>query len=108
MSNKIWYVEATGHTNEVVASKLPAENAQEGVLCIDGVKRPLWLCDYQFITMLKKNRKSGQLKFKVWYRAYPHGAVRPWKFLDKKKLTLASALKKGIVHKSSVQNGTPS
>ena len=108
MSNKIFYVYATGHTNEVIASKLPAENLHKDVLCIDGRKRDLWQCEYQFITELKKNRKSGQLEFNVWYREGQYGPVRKWPFLKKQKLTLASALKKGIVHKDSVQNGTPS
>jgi hypothetical protein len=65
MSNKIWYVEATGHTNEVIAGELPAENAHKDVLCIDGNNRDLWQCDYQFITELEKNRPSGQLAFMV-------------------------------------------
>jgi hypothetical protein len=104
MSNKIWYVEATGHTNEVIAGELPAENAKP-VLCIDGVKRPLWLCDYRFIKELKKNRRSGQLVFKVWYREGRHGPVRKWPFLDKKKPTLASALKKGTVTVTNQREG---
>ena len=97
MSNKIWYVEAFGHTNEVIAGELPTENAQKNVLCIDGKPRNFWQCDYSFITKLQKNRASGQLAFTVWYRVGRHGPVRKWPFLKKRKLTLATALKKGIV-----------
>lgn len=101
MSKKIFYVEATSHTNEVIAGELPTENLHKDVLCIDGKSRNFWLCDYRFITMLKKNRKSGQLAFKVWYREGRYGPVREWPFLDEKKPTLASALKKGVVKKLS-------
>lgn len=105
MSNKIWYVEATGHTNEVIAGELPTENAHKNVLCIDGNNRDLWECDYRFITELKKNRESGQLKFTVWYREGRHGPVRKWPFLDKRKSTLAGALKKGVVTVTNSREG---
>ncbi|HEY4500704.1 MAG TPA: hypothetical protein VJI70_00320 [Candidatus Paceibacterota bacterium] len=101
MSNKIWYVEASGHTNEVVANELSTENANKDVLCIDGKKRDLWQCDYALITKLAKNQSSGQLVFTVYYRVGRHGPVRRWPFLNKQKLTLASALKKGVVTKIS-------
>jgi len=101
MSNKIWYVEALGHTNEVIAGELPAENAHKDVLCIDGKNRDLWQCDYRLITKLLRNRLEGQMVFVVWYRVGRHGPVRKWPFLKKRKLTLASALKKGIVTKGS-------
>ncbi len=96
-SKKVWYVEAFGHANEVIAGDLPAENAHKGVLCIDGKNRDLWQCDYRFITKLKKNRWSCNLVFKVWYRQNPDGPIREWPFLNKKKPMLASALKKGTV-----------
>lgn len=105
MSNKIWYVEATGHTNEVISSKLSIQDAQQNILCIDGKKREMWECTYSLITTLKKNRRSGQLVFKVWYREGQYGPVREWPFLDKKKPTLANALKKGIVTRTSQREG---
>ncbi len=98
-SRKVWYVEAFGHTNEVIATELPAENAHKNVLCIDGEKRNLWWCNYRFVTRLKKNRESGQLSFTVWYRESRNGPVKKWPFLNKKKPTLASALKKRTVRK---------
>ena len=104
MSNKIWYVEAYGHTNEVIAGELPAENAKP-ILCGDGVTRPLWLCDYRFITRLEKNRKEGQLSFTPWYRKSQYGRVKKWPFLKKRKLTLATARKKGIVTVTNQREG---
>jgi hypothetical protein len=105
MSNKTWYVEATGHTNEVIAGKLSVQDAQQNILCIDGRKRELWECKYSLITNLKKNRSSGQLVFTVWYRVGRYGPVRKWPFLKKQKLTLASALKKGLVTVTNQREG---
>lgn len=108
MSKKIWYVEATSHTNEVIADRLSAENEKRDVLCIDGEKRNLWQCQYGLISELLKNQASGQLVFEVYYREGKYGPVRKWPFLKKQKPTLASALKKGTVRKGTVQNETPS
>lgn len=99
-SAKKWYVEATGHTNEVIASELSAENAHKSVLCQDGEKRDLWECTYRFVSQLLKNEVEGQLQFKVFYRESSYGPVKPWPFLRKKRLTLATALKEGVVKKA--------
>lgn len=99
-AKKIWYVEALdSHTNEVTADELPAENAQKDVLCVDSKKRNFWQCEYSYIAKLLRNRASAQLAFKVFYREGRYGPVREWPFTKKKKLTLASAIKKGIVYK---------
>lgn len=108
MSNKIWYVEAhDSHTNEVIADVLPTENAHKNVLCIDGKKRDFWQCEYSLIAKLIKNQSSGQLVFTIFYRVGRYGPVRKWPFTKKKKLTIASALKKGIVRKISVVKLNP-
>ena len=96
---KIWYVEAVGHTNEAIAAELPAENAHRGILCQDGVKRDFWTCDYRFITKLLKSEEAEHLQFKVFYREGPYGPVRLWPFLRKRRMTLARAIKKGLVKK---------
>lgn len=100
MSKKLWYVHPRNqHTNEVIARKLPPENAYPDVLCIDGRKRDLWLCAYSFIAELERNRRSAQIDFTAHYRENRHGPVREWLFARKAKLTLASAIKKGSVRK---------
>jgi hypothetical protein len=99
-TNKTWYVEAVGHTNEVIAAELPAENTVRGVLCKDGKKRDFWICDYCFITKLVKSEQSQNLEFKVFYREGKYGSVRPWPFLRRRRrTTLATALKQGLVKK---------
>lgn len=107
-SKKIWYVEGFGHTNEVIARELPEENAHKGnknILCIDGIKRDLWQCDYSFIAKLIKNKQSLQLDFKVRYRDGPNGPVREWPFT--KKPTLANAVKRGMLFKMPSQKINP-
>lgn len=99
MSNKTWYVEATAHTNEVIATELPSENMYKGVLCQDGKKRDFWECDYRFVTKLVKNKAAGNLVFKVFYREGKYGPVKLWPFLYKKRQTLTQALKSGVVKK---------
>lgn len=84
-ANKRWYVEATGHTNEVIARELPEENAHKGILCQDGEKRDLWECEYAFIAKLLKNETSAKLQFEVFYRESRYGPVKPWPFLRKKR-----------------------
>lgn len=102
MSKKLFFVHARNeHTNEVIASKLPQENANPDVLCIDGQKRDLWKCEYSFIAELERNRLSAQLNFTSHYRENRYGPVREWKFGRKSKPTLASALKRGIIKKGS-------
>ncbi len=100
-AQKIWYVEAVGHTNEVIAAELPAENASRGILCQDGVKRDFWQCDYRFITRLLKSETAEHLEFKVFYREGKFGPVRPWPFLYKWRMTIATALKNSAVKKGS-------
>lgn len=93
---KRWYVEVkNAHTNEVVARELPAENAQKGVLCQDGEKRDLWMCDYKFITKILENEQELQLKFLVLYREGRYGPVKPWPFLRKKRLPKGAVTKGG-------------
>jgi hypothetical protein len=101
-SKKVWYVEAVGHTNEAIARELPAENATRGVLCQDGVKRDFWICDYRFITKLLGSEAAEHLQFKVFYRQHKNGPVNPWPFLRKREMTLAGAIKKGLVKRSAV------
>jgi hypothetical protein len=105
--NKVWYVEAYGHTNEKFAEDLPAENAHKGVLCIDGKKRDLWECDYSFIPPRLKVQASAQLDFTVYYREGQYGPVRKWPFAKKKKLTLAHSIKKGLVRKGLAPKSNP-
>jgi|SRR3989344_4867925 len=100
-AKKTWYVEAVGHTNEVIATELPAENAHKQVLCQDGIKRDFWECDYRFITKLLKSEATGQLRFKVFYRERPHAPVKLWPFLKRQKMTLAIALKRGVVKRGN-------
>lgn len=100
-TRKIWYVEAVGHTNEAIAAELPAENAQRGVLCQDGVKRDFWECSYSFITKLLKSEAAEHLEFQVFCREGRYGPVKPWRFLRKRRMTLAKALKSGVVKKAS-------
>ena len=109
MSNKTWYVEATGHTNEVIAvesrAEIPALKTHEGVLCQDGVKRDFWECDYRFVAKLVKNQAAMQITFKVFYREGKYGPVKLWPFLKKKRLTLAKALEKGGVKRGVAHAG---
>ena len=86
-------------TNEAIANRLPQENAYPDVLCIDGHKRNLWLCEYRLIAELERSRRSSKLDFTSHYRENLHGPVREWKFGRKKKLTLASAERKGMIFK---------
>lgn len=85
-STKVWYVEATGHTNEVIARELPAENAHKDVLCQDGKKRNLWECSYSFISQLLKNALHAKLTFTVYYRESRHGPVKLWPFIRRRKV----------------------
>lgn len=75
-STKRWYVEATGHTNEVIAGELPTENAHKDVLCQDGEKRDFWECGYKFVARLLKNEGNAHLKFRVFYRESRYGPVK--------------------------------
>ncbi len=98
-TKKTWYLEAVGHTNEAIAVELSTENAHRGILCQDGLKRDFWVCDYRFITRLLKSEVAEHLQFKVFYRERPYGPVRLWPFLRKRRMTLASSIKKGQVRK---------
>lgn len=43
----VYYIEAMGnvaYTNKVLASNIDEEDALQGVLCKDGVRRDLWRC----------------------------------------------------------------
>lgn len=97
-ANKRWYVEATGHTNEVIARELPEENAHKDVLCQDGEKRDFWECDYAFITKLVKNETVGQLQFRVFYREGRHGPAKPWPFLKRKRKPAIGKGMAGLKH----------
>lgn len=101
-SKKKWYVEAlTAHTNEVIATDLPTENAHKNVLCQDSMKRDLWECKHPFISKLLKNETALHLEFKVFYRVGEYGPIKPWPFLRKRRLTLAKALEKGLVRRAA-------
>ena len=103
-TKKIWYVEATGHTNETIAAELTAHSADHvlhrDVLCIDGKKRNFRECSYAFITNLLANEANAQIKFEVFCRDGAHEPVRLWPFLRKRRMTLSTALKKGKVKKA--------
>ncbi len=97
---KTWFVEAVGHTNEAIARALPTAHTHKDVLCQDGKKRDFWECEYRFITKLLKSQTAQHLEFRVFFREGRHGTVKPWPFLRKRRMTLATALKKGIVKKA--------
>ena len=94
----ICLIEATGHTNEVIAGKVDVENTRR-ILCRDGRKRDFWECSWSFASKLEDNRGSGQLKFNVYYQEGREGVAKPWRFTkrSKAKMTLAAALKTGRV-----------
>jgi|GEM_PF-2004307 hypothetical protein len=94
---KTWYVQAIGHTNEVIANELPTENAHKSLMCKDGLRHDLWECDYRFITKLSRCEQSAQLCFEVFYREGPHGPIKPWPFLRRRRRSLRQALDKGLV-----------
>lgn len=73
------------------------QNWHERVDCIDGKVRPMWECKYNIIDKLEQNKAELQIRFKVWYRENRNAKARIWPFTKKKKLTLASAMKKGLV-----------
>ena len=100
-SKKIWYVESNVHTNEVIAREFPDAISHIGVLCRDGKKRNFWECDWGFISKLVKNQREGQFAFSVFYRERPYAPVKPWPFLRKRRMTLASVLKEGTVKRGS-------
>ncbi len=98
MSNKVWYLEALdAHTNEVMAGEIPSEMTKQGVLCQDGIKRDFWECRYATVAKFLCNERQLNLHFRVFYREGRYGPVKIWPFTKKKKLTLAQAMKKGIV-----------
>ncbi len=103
MPTKTWYLEALGDgsTNETIANlsraEIPALNTREDMLCIDGKKRNFWECSYSLIAKLLPARRAGRLHFKVFYREGMYGPVRLWPFTEKKRLTLVSAKKKGLI-----------
>ena len=98
---KIWDVDAVGHTNGAIEQALPTAQTHKDVLCQDGKKRDFWECDYRFITKLLKSQSAEHLEFKVFYRERRHAPVRLWPFLRRKRMTLETALKKGVVKKAS-------
>ena len=98
-TKKRWYIEATAHTNEIIAAELPAENMHKSVVCQDGLNRDFWECDWRFISRLMQNKAEGQFAFKVFYREGAYGPVKLWPFPKKRKMTLATALKKGVVQR---------
>ena len=106
---KILYVHPLNmYTNEFIARKLPSENAYPDVLCIDGQKRDLWQCDHEYIKELERNRKFDKaLDFTKHYRLRPGEAVRQSHAGEKTKLTLESAMKKGMMFKMPSQKINP-
>jgi hypothetical protein len=99
---KIWYVEPIdGHTNEVIATELPAENAHKKVVCRNGPERNFWECDYRFITKLLRNEAIIRLRFNVFYRERPYGPVKLWPFLRKRRMSLTTALERGVVRRTA-------
>ncbi len=102
MGTKItWYIEAVGHTNEVIAGELPAENASRGIICQDGELRDFWVCDYAFINKLLKCEVAQNLEFKVFCREGKYGPVRLWPFLRKRRITPVKALQRGLIKKAN-------
>ncbi len=80
-----WYIEPLdAHTNEVIASLLPAEDCILQVLCQDGNKRDFWLSKYAAITELKNSKSQINLKFNIFKRDGNYGPVKKWDFPKKK------------------------
>ncbi len=89
-----WFIEPLdSHTNEVLARRLPEENASCHTL-EDGQEHNLWQCASDFVWFLKRSQENLALRFKVYNKA-GQGKIRicpeflfrkTWK---RKKLTKA-------------------
>lgn len=106
---KILYVSPLNvYTNEVISRKLQSENAYPDVLCIDGHKRDLWLCDNDYIKELERNQKfDSRIEFTRHYRANRCEPVRESLPRKKEKLTLKTATKLGMLFKMPSQKINP-
>jgi len=73
-----WFIKPQDrHTNDIIASRISAENFIEKR---DGIEN-LWRCEsYAFVTELKKNKKQLNLNFKV-YRVRGNGKIEKWPFV---------------------------
>ncbi len=99
-----WYVEPQDDfTNEFISRILPSEQLSKQVVRDDFKKRkriaPLWVCDYNFVTMLGRVRNC-QLKYKVFKKELPGGAIvqfDPKLFSKKRKLQIK--VKKALAEK---------
>lgn len=75
-----WFIcPLNGLTNQMLAGRLPAENAQEKMLCEDGKKRDMWQCEYSTVAELSRNSQVG-IRFIVWHRESQNSKLRLWKF----------------------------
>ncbi len=94
-----WFIEpGDKHTNEVIASESPGEEPLRNVLCGDGIRRNLWQCSFRFIRYFKNSQKSAALRFEVFNRRKPNGAIRkcPLFELERKKEKLRKKVRKKI------------
>ena len=83
---RTWYVFTyDALTNQAISRELPAENTMDGIMCVDGVARKLWMCDGSFVTKIIRNKVSMDLHFDIYKKEGKNGAIKKVDFLNKKK-----------------------
>ncbi|OHA18038.1 MAG: hypothetical protein A3H57_03150 [Candidatus Taylorbacteria bacterium RIFCSPLOWO2_02_FULL_43_11] len=88
-----WYVEPEdAATNNVISRLLPEENACPEAECNDGKKHSLWACTgWTLIGKLNASRVDLRLRYQIWVKKLPYGAIRPIRFGKKKILQRVAA-----------------
>jgi len=90
-----WYIFTNdAYTNQVISRELPSENANDSILCFDGVERKLWNCDGPFVTKMRRNKTLQNLHFEIFKKEGKYGSVKKCEFFKKKPKKMDDKSKK--------------
>lgn len=80
-----WFLEPSdSHTNEVFSREISEENLNRDIVCGDGRRRTLWVCDVQTVSMFWRSRQDLKIRFKIFCQE-GHGKPRECTFLFYKR-----------------------
>ncbi len=81
-----WFVHPLdSSTNRVLAEYLNRDNAREGVLCEDKMKRDMWECSHEQLARLENSANTLHIRFRMFVQRGRYGKVRQWLFSRKTK-----------------------
>lgn len=92
-----WFIEPQdAYTNRVISEHLPLGEFSE-ILCADGIRRGMWVCEHEFVGKIEASREQLRLLFRVYNRSGPQRPAREWKFGKRKGYTKTVKKKREVV-----------